>query len=119
MGLNALKVPIKWSAVEPAGTAVDSAAMDTAKTIVEQRVNGLGVTEPLVQRQGASRIVVELPGVKDPKAAIDLLKQSGLNVQTHAIGIAAGGPKADALAPLSEIVLPDVNAAIEYIEQRL
>ncbi len=62
----------------PAGTAVDSAAMDTAKTIVEQRVNGLGVTEPLVQRQGASRIVVELPGVKDPKAAIDLLKQTGL-----------------------------------------
>jgi len=52
--------------------------MDTAKTIVEQRVNGLGVTEPLVQRQGASRIVVELPGVKDPQAAIDLLKQTGL-----------------------------------------
>ena len=62
----------------PPGTELDSHAMDTAKTIVEQRVNGLGVTEPLVQRQGASRIVVELPGVKDPQAAIDLLKQTGL-----------------------------------------
>jgi len=62
----------------PPGTELDSRAMDTAKTIVEQRVNGLGVTEPLVQRQGASRIVVELPGVTDPQAAIDLLKQTGL-----------------------------------------
>jgi preprotein translocase subunit SecD len=62
----------------PPGTELDSHAMDTAKTIVEQRVNGLGVTEPLVQRQGASRIVVELPGVTDPQAAIDLLKQTGL-----------------------------------------
>jgi preprotein translocase subunit SecD len=62
----------------PPGTTLDSSAMDTAKTIVEQRVNGLGVTEPLVQRQGTNRIVVELPGVKDPQAAIDLLKQTGL-----------------------------------------
>ena len=51
--------------------------------------------------------------------AIDLLKRSGLDIRAHAIGIAAGGPKAEALAPLSEIVLPDVNAAIKYIEPRL
>jgi preprotein translocase subunit SecD len=62
----------------PPGTDVDSSAMDTAKFIVEQRVNGLGVSEPLVQRQGTNRIVVELPGVTDPQAAIALLKETGL-----------------------------------------
>jgi preprotein translocase subunit SecD len=62
----------------PAGTTLEAGAMDTAKFIVEQRVNGLGVTEPLVQRQGERRLVVELPGVKDPQAAINLLKQTGL-----------------------------------------
>ena len=62
----------------PAGTTIDDTAMSIAKDIVENRVNGLGVTEPLVQRQGADRIVVELPGVTDPQQAIDTLKQTGL-----------------------------------------
>ena len=38
-------------------------------TTLRNRVNELGVSEPIVQRQGASRIVVELPGVQDPTAA--------------------------------------------------
>ncbi len=58
-------------------------------------------------------------GMQATQGAIDLLKQNGLDLHAHAIGIAAGGPKAAALAPLSEIVLPDVNAAINYIESRL
>jgi hypothetical protein len=53
-------------------------------------------------------------GLQATRGAIDLLKRSGLDVHAHAIGIAAGGPKAAALAPLSEIVLSDVNVAIEY-----
>jgi preprotein translocase subunit SecD len=62
----------------PAGTTVDSTSMSVAKQIVENRVNGLGVAEPLVQQQGADRIVVELPGVTNPQQAIDTLKQTGL-----------------------------------------
>ncbi|MDB9748053.1 protein translocase subunit SecD [Gammaproteobacteria bacterium] len=38
-------------------------------TTLRNRVNELGVSEPVVQRQGSSRIVVELPGVQDPTAA--------------------------------------------------
>ncbi|MEC7774046.1 MAG: protein translocase subunit SecD, partial [Pseudomonadota bacterium] len=38
-------------------------------TTLRNRVNELGVSEPIVQRQGANRIVVELPGVQDPTAA--------------------------------------------------
>ncbi len=38
-------------------------------TTLRNRVNELGVSEPVVQRQGSNRIVVELPGVQDPTAA--------------------------------------------------
>jgi preprotein translocase subunit SecD len=52
--------------------------MNTARLIVENRVNALGVTEPLVQRQGANRIVVELPGIQNPDEAVATLKETGL-----------------------------------------
>lgn len=42
-------------------------------TTIRNRVNELGVAEPLVQRQGASRIVVELPGVQDTATAKRIL----------------------------------------------
>ncbi len=62
----------------PDCAAVNAEAMQAARTIVERRVNALGLTEPLVQQQGACRIVVELPGATDPEQAIDTLKQTGL-----------------------------------------
>src|SRR5712691_9180421 len=60
------------------GTVVDSTKMDQARQIVDRRVNGLGVVEPVVQISGGNRILVELPGIADPKAAIDTIKQTGL-----------------------------------------
>ena len=62
----------------PEDQVVDSDAMDAARTIVENRVNGLGVTEPIVQAVGNRRIQVELPGIADPEAAIATLKETGL-----------------------------------------
>ena len=41
-------------------------AIEQNTTTLRNRVNQLGVAEPLVQRQGADRIVVQLPGVQDP-----------------------------------------------------
>lgn len=48
-------------------------AVDQNITILRNRVNELGVAEPLVQRQGANRIVVELPGVQDTARAKEIL----------------------------------------------
>jgi len=42
-------------------------------TIIRGRVNQLGVAEPLVQKQGAERIVVQLPGIQDPAKAKEIL----------------------------------------------
>ena len=49
-------------------------ALDRAVEIIRQRVDRYGVTEPSIQKQGSSRIVVELPGVDDPERVRDLLK---------------------------------------------
>jgi preprotein translocase subunit SecD len=58
--------------------AFDTQTMQAARVIVENRVNGLGVTEPLVQLQGDQRIIVELPGIEDPDQAIATLRETGL-----------------------------------------
>ena len=42
-------------------------------TILRNRVNELGVAEPIVQQQGADRVVVQLPGVQDTARAKDIL----------------------------------------------
>ena len=55
-----------------------AASIETARNIIERRVNGLGVTEALVQTQGNDRIVVELPGIEDPELAISTIKETGL-----------------------------------------
>ena len=49
---------------------VTEEAMRTVQAILEARVNALGVTEPRVEREGARRIVVELPGIADPEQAM-------------------------------------------------
>ncbi len=43
--------------------------LDRAYTVIENRVNALGVAEATVQKQGANRLIVELPGLKDVNAA--------------------------------------------------
>src|SRR5688500_4275020 len=46
------------------GQIVSSEALTAARSIIEQRVNAFGTTEPVIQVQGANRISVEMPGVK-------------------------------------------------------
>jgi preprotein translocase subunit SecD len=62
----------------PATTDVTPENMRTARAIVENRVNGLGVSEAVVQQAGDRRILVELPGETDPEKALATIKQTGL-----------------------------------------
>jgi preprotein translocase subunit SecD len=54
-------------------TARENFAIEQNVTTLRNRVDQLGVSEPLVQRQGADRIVVQLPGVQDPNRLDDIL----------------------------------------------
>lgn len=62
----------------PAGTPIDAEQIQVARSIIEKRVNALGVSEPLVQVQGNNRIVVELPGIQNPDEAIKVFGGTGL-----------------------------------------
>lgn len=56
---------------------VNRDTMEVASNIIADRVNGLGVAEAVVQVQGESRLVVELPGVADPAQALATMQNTG------------------------------------------
>jgi len=59
------------------GQTLDDAAMERTRQIIENRVNAFGLTEPVVQRAGPNRILVELPNEKDPVRAVSTIQQTG------------------------------------------
>ncbi len=61
----------------PEGQTVDADRMNAAVGVVNNRVNALGVSEPQVQLASGNRIVVQLPGIKDPDQAVQTIGQTG------------------------------------------
>lgn len=53
-------------------------AADQALETIRNRIDQFGVAEPTIHRQGQNEIVVQLPGVKDPRRAIDLVGKTAL-----------------------------------------
>jgi preprotein translocase subunit SecD len=62
----------------PDCNSVSADSMSAARAIVENRINGLGVTEPLIQQSGNCRLIVELPGISNPDEAIKTFGGTGL-----------------------------------------
>ncbi|MEM8599412.1 MAG: protein translocase subunit SecD [Bacteroidota bacterium] len=60
--------------VLPVLKAEATEAVTRAVSIIRQRVDRFGVSEPSIQKQGESRVAVELPGVDDPQRVRDLLR---------------------------------------------
>jgi preprotein translocase subunit SecD len=71
-------VQVTLQARPTAGQNVDSGVMNGTRDTIERRVNGLGVSEPVVQTRGNNQIIVELPGVEDPDEAVDVVRQTAL-----------------------------------------
>ncbi|MCR4340317.1 MAG: hypothetical protein NUW01_10580, partial [Gemmatimonadaceae bacterium] len=59
-----------------APVADKAAALTNALTVLRNRVDEFGVAEPVVQRVGDDRIIVELPGIDDPVRAQDIVQKS-------------------------------------------
>lgn len=68
----------EYQALPVGGKAPGPADLNTIRSIIERRVNSLGVSEAVVQTQGTDRIVVELPGVVDTEAVRKLVGATGL-----------------------------------------
>src|SRR5690606_23714458 len=58
---------------EDAASRVQQNAVQQNSTTLSNRINELGVSEPIIQQQGADRVVVQLPGVQDTAKAKDIL----------------------------------------------
>lgn len=64
---------IVLQAQEAQGRTPDAESTDRALEVLRQRVDALGVAEPQLVRSGSDRIVVELPGVQDPREAAEVI----------------------------------------------
>jgi preprotein translocase subunit SecD len=67
-----------WELREVEAKRIKDSAINQALETIRNRIDQFGVTEPIVQRQGLKQIVVQLPGVKEPKRARDLIKETAL-----------------------------------------
>jgi len=57
---------------------VNEDAMQRVVSIMERRINELGLTEPIIQREGSRRVIIELPGIKDPDKAIETIGKTAM-----------------------------------------
>jgi preprotein translocase subunit SecD len=68
---------VEYQAMPAGGKSPDAAALGIIRRVIEDRVNGSGVAEPVITTQGTDRVVVELPGVSDPEAIRKLVGTTG------------------------------------------
>ena len=67
-----------WELRDTETKRIKDSAINQALETIRNRIDQFGVAEPIVQRQGLKQIVVQLPGIKDPKRAKDLIKETAL-----------------------------------------
>lgn len=67
-----------WELRDTEIARIKDSTINQALETIRNRIDQFGVAEPVVQRQGLKQIVVQLPGVKDPKRAKDLIKETAL-----------------------------------------
>ena len=88
----------KVASVTPSEQAITDrigSVVDQSIEIIGRRVNETGINEPTIQRQGADRILVQLPGIGNPQRIIDLIGQTA-QMTFHLVDLSAsaisGGP---------------------------
>src|SRR5450759_2632009 len=85
-----------------------SKAIDNALKVVRNRIDEFGVSEPVVQKAGSERIIVELPGIDDPRRAQDVVQKSAylefqITDKTQALEKAL--PRLDAILKDAKVVV--------------
>ncbi|HEY6928248.1 MAG TPA: protein translocase subunit SecD [Thermoanaerobaculia bacterium] len=68
----------KWSFTlkDPSRRSIEDTAVTQAIETIRNRIDEFGVAEPLIAREGTDRILVQLPGVDDPKRVKDLIRST-------------------------------------------
>nr|WP_205614908.1 protein translocase subunit SecD [Streptomyces chartreusis] len=90
-----------------ATTEADREATDRTMEVLRGRIDALGVAEPTLVRSGDHRILVELPGVQDPKKAADVLGRTAQLTVHPVLGTAETPDDNTGPGPAKEQTLPD------------
>lgn len=98
---------------------VRSAAVNQSVEIIRRRIDELGTREPLIQRQGTDRIVVQVPGFDDPEALKAVIGQTA-KMTFHLLDDRAPPGAAPATAPPGTMILPsnEDEGATYLVERR-
>ena len=87
--------------------------------IIERRVNELGTVEPLIQRQGVDRILVQVPGLQDPTRLKELLgKTAKLDFRMVDVSIPAEQALQGRVPPDSEILYSATPPKMPYLVEK-
>ena len=93
-----------------------SKALENALKVVRNRIDEFGVSEPLVQKAGNDRIIVELPGIDDPQRAQDIVQKSAFlqfQITDKTQALEKSLPRLDALLKDTKVAVagaPTTNA---------
>jgi SecD/SecF fusion protein len=106
---------IALEAKETGRQKVDGDTMNRTLEVLRRRVDQLGVAEPTLQRSGDRRIIVELPGLKDPDRAVAVIGQTAQLAFHPVLGVEADGQTTTSTATGSGVenplVLPDEDGS--------
>jgi preprotein translocase subunit SecD len=81
------------SLTQVARTSIQDSALKQNITTLRNRINELGVSEPVIQQQGADRVVVELPGVQDTARAKNIIGRTA-TLEARLVDVSAEGQAA-------------------------
>src|SRR5208283_2903189 len=94
-------------------------AVDQSIQIIERRVNELGLVEPTIQREGASRILVQVPGLQDPSRLKEILGKTA-KLDFRMVDLSMTPEQAMATHPPSDSEILDGEGGTKYlIEKRV
>src|ERR1700761_4241584 len=107
---------IRLALSEPAMVDRLRKTIEQSIQIVEKRVNELGTVEPLIQRQGNDRILVQVPGLQDPTHLKELLgKTAKMEFRMVDTTVPPDQAQAGRIPPDSEVLMSTSNPPIPYV----
>src|SRR6201991_1454807 len=107
---------IRLTVTEPAITDRVRQSVDQSIQIIERRVNELGTVEPLIQREGTDRILVQVPGLQDPTRLKQLLgKTAKLDFRMVDTQMAPEQALQGRVPPDSEVLMSQQSPKTPYV----
>src|SRR5215510_9358646 len=107
---------IRITVTQPAMLERMRKTIEQSIQIVERRVNELGTVEPIIQRQGTDRILVQVPGLQDPTRLKELLgKTAKMEFRMVDTTVPPDQAQAGRVPPDSEVLMSASSPKIPYV----